>query len=247
MFKFVVFGLLFLLPFAPPVQADDLVFRVCYESDANPPYMLGNFEVPAENTGILPQKIKRAAEAVGLKVQFYRSAWKRCIRDLQNNETDATFSMIWTPERDDWAVFPKTADGQVDHNLALEKVNYPVFQRASHTVWNGAAFSNVKMGIGAPIGYVAEAKLSQSGILSRMKYTPQEGLRQLAQGRLDGYVVEEKIGKYIVANIGETHRIKASSRPFMVAYWHIPFSKGFYQQYSDNAKAFWQSLAKADD
>ncbi len=231
--------LLFWVPFG---SAESL--RVCYENQSYPPFLLGVETTPQDNPGILLELIQMAAAEVSVDVQFYRRPWKRCIADLEYGKSDALFAAIWKADREKWAVFPK-ADGRVDSSRSLWHVQYPIFvKRGTALTFDGVIFAGIQFGLSAPIGYVANDKLSEMAALAPGSHDIENGLKLVSLGRMDGYVVETYIGRSTVSTLGLNDSITVLPVPFLEADWFLPVSHNYYQQHQETAEALWSALAR---
>lgn len=231
--------LLFWVPFG---SAESL--RVCYENQSYSPFLLGVDSTPQDNPGILLELILMAAGEVSVDVQFYRRPWKRCIADLKDGKSDALFAAIWKADREKWAVFPKAA-GRVDSSRSLWHVKYLVFvKRGTALTFDGVNFTGLQHGLSAPIGYVANDKLSEMAALAPGSHDIENGLKLVSLGRMDGYVVETYIGRSTVSALGLNDSITVLPEPFLDADWFLPVSHNYYQQHQETAEALWSALAR---
>ena len=102
-----------------------------------------------------------------------------------------------------------------------------------------------QFGIGAPLGYIVEAWLQRKGWLSPYKFTLDEGLKMVADGKLDGYSVERIIGTYHLQRLALTDKVSVSNDNLLVKNWHIVFNPSFYSQNTPLVEQFWFNLIAA--
>lgn len=248
-FRFVVFVLMVSANGLPVYAASPEApaeMRFCYENQDYLPFIrhVRSGVVSPGNNGALPDLIIKTTRKMGLKAQFISKPWKRCIVLLEAGEVDGIFAAIWQPERDAWGAFPKH-EGQPDSRYHLWQVDYKIYAHIeSGLSWNGEHFNGVASGVSAPLGYVAEKRLRQQGVLSRSNYLPAEGLNLVAKNRLDGYVLESSIGDYLIQHLGLQDQVRALGRPFFSAEWYLPLSHHWVKQYPDTSRQFWKILAE---
>ncbi len=240
-----VLSVLLLCSLAGAPLASPAPVRICYEYHAQPPYIFGEHDVPTQHAGLLVELITQAVIASGLDVAFYRASWNRCLQDLKDGDADSTFAMIWTDDRDRWARFPKQTDGQLRTHARLWRGNYRVFTAIDHPLtWDGQQFSGLQFGLGAPLGYVAYQRLQAMDVLHPMALEPRWGLRLVAKGRMDGYVVDEYIGRWWLHQEQITEQMKILPASFFRDDWYLPFSLRFYDQNPEQAERIWSELAR---
>ena len=231
---------LLLVSLAPGLKA----MTVCYENERYWPYISSADTETSELPGLLVELVVVTAERLKIDLELQRMRWKRCLENLEQGLIDAAFAMIWTKERDSRYAFPKTEDGVIDHSRALWQGDYSVFvYKDSQLNWNGQTFSGVKYGLSAPPGYVAYRKLEQLGVLYQSELRPQNGLKMVSMGRLDGYVIERLIGNWMIREQGLENVNERFEQSFMHDYWFIPFSLEFRQNFPGFDQLFWDELA----
>ena len=214
---------------------------ICYEDQHFPPYILGTSGQVAGHGGIIYDYIEQSAALLEHPVVFERKPWKRCQVELQHGDVDAMFATIYTEERDAWAAFPKT-DGVPDDRY-LHFATYPVFvPMGSELSWNGEAFSPEKPLVQSVPGYVSEKKLLAMGMRPITALLPREALPLVATGRLDGYVLEEQLGRELARQMGLEDNITTLPIPFLEQPWYLAFSKQRYAQDPELVETFWTIL-----
>lgn len=221
----------------------------CYENQSYLPFIRQVAEQPVRfgENGALVDLVIKATESLGIQARFVNKPWKRCIHLLREGEVDGIFAAIWQKERDAWGVFPKRS-GQVDGQYRLWRVDYKVYSRpAGGLSWDGERFKGVVAGVSAPLGYVAEKKLVELGVKSKVSYLPVEGLHLVNKGRLDGYVLESTIGRFLLSQEGLDVDVREMTPPFFSADWFLPLSFNLVERYPDVAEQFWQALARVRD
>ncbi|QFU24557.1 transporter substrate-binding domain-containing protein [Shewanella eurypsychrophilus] len=225
------------------------VMRICYEDKNNFPFVtkfdpLNHNPNSIGQLGTLADLIIIAAEKINLSVNMVRQPWKRCIQSLKQGQVDAIFAAIWTAERESWGVFPKL-NGAIDSDQRLWRAKYPIFtQKDSNLTWSNGHFSGLHLGVSAPLGYIAYDKLNKLGVLPSNNLSAEEGFTLLARGRIDGYVIEQYIGKNIIKKLRLSQQLSSLPEDFMQMDWFMPVSHQWYQQHPELTAKFWQEMSE---
>ncbi|WP_076411928.1 transporter substrate-binding domain-containing protein [Shewanella sp. UCD-KL12] len=221
--------------------------RICYEDRNNFPFVTKgdqNFTNTLGNRGTLADIIINAAQAIELPITFSRLPWKRCIQQLSQGKSDAIFAAIWTQDRDSQWVFPKV-DGVIEPKLRLWRARYPIFTAKHSTLqWHNGRFTNLKLGVSAPLGYVAHDKLNKLDVLPANNLSVEEGFNLIARERLDGYVVERFIGQHTIQKLRLSQEISTLDEDFMQMDWFVPVSHAWYQEHPQLTQQLWQSISE---
>lgn len=236
---------------AGSATADDNwpLLRLCHEIEDLPPYIntsAANQQLP--QPGPIIELLELAARQAEVRLELQRRPWKRCIHQLEQGQSDGIFVAIWQPERDAWGRFPGRDPQQnspVDPHYRLWRVDYPIIARKGSALrWDGTRFEGVSAGLSAPLGYVANQKLKQLGVLAGTPQTSEKALRLVASGRLDGFVLEHKIAQSLIERLGLADQLTLLPRPFLVDDWHLPLSHQLYQRQPLLTQRFWQAIAE---
>ena len=233
---------LLILLLSPPTWA----LTLCIEDTDNPPFYIASGG--EQKPGVLVEMTQLAAASLGQSLRIISHPWKRCIDKISKGEVDATLAAIWTPERDSWGAYPKLSrepQAQPDRALRLWRVQYPVFvPQSSNLGYNGQQFTGLKTGIGAPPGYIAWQRLKDQGALSEQVLLPTVGLRLVAMNRLDGYVVERNIGRYLLRTTGHEQQVKTLPTTYLEDDWFLVFSKQYQSANGALVQSLWQALGE---
>lgn len=210
-----------------------LNLKICHEASNYPPYI---YQQDGQAAGLLVNIIQTSAKNLNIHVEFDAKPWKRCQKDVKEGKSHALFAMIKTPTRAKEYVFPS------DENNHLWTAKYPVFTR------NDAQFSLSKYspdkGLGAPLGYVVWQKLKDRGWLSPFQYAPEQGLKMVSTGKLDGYVVERLIGLHLLYENQLKEKLIVSDENLLDTIWYLPFNQNFYHENQLMVDTFWIEINK---
>lgn len=233
--------LLILTPLA--AQAERPLLRICYEADDALPFWT---DAEQANPGLLIELIRSTAKQLDLRLEFQRQPWKRCVMQLQSGQTDGLFAAIWQADRDAWGQFPgrdSKHDQSVDRNYRLWQADYPIITRTNSPLqWDGQQFSGLQYGLSAPLGYIANQRLQELGALTKASLSPDNALKLVALGRLDGYAIERQIGNTHIRKLGLQSELTMLPIPLLQADWYLPLSHQFTRQHPQLAQHFWQAL-----
>ncbi|WP_100643496.1 substrate-binding periplasmic protein [Alteromonas facilis] len=225
---------------------------ICHENQDYNPYI--TYSVSGEDpTGLLIDVITRAAADSDVQVSFSARPWKRCLQGTQNGSFDALFGVIKTPEREQQYAFPMNDD-------YLAKARYTILYKASgrlHAAEQAGQLFNAsglnvdtykqlkQYGLQAPAGYVLNQFLIEQQLNSEFSYSLDNGIKQVALGRLDGYLVERLIGLSAIQRLGAQGQVISSQGAVKESIWHIPFNRDFYQQNQNKVDEFWHHVSHA--
>ncbi|MDP5135734.1 transporter substrate-binding domain-containing protein [Rheinheimera baltica] len=218
------------------------VFSVCYEGSGMEPFISAGID-GSQPVGFLVEMLNAAAAPLEITLQYQQAPWLRCQKMVQENQLNATLAMIWSPERALLYRFPDQQSSTELSNRYLWQAEYPVL----HTVDKPFSLAQYQpqFGISAPLGYIVEQWLQHKGWLSPYKFTPDEGLKMVAEGKLDGYSVERLIGRYQLQQLGLTDKVAVSDDNLLVKNWHIVFNPDFYANNTELVEQFWFNLIAA--
>ncbi len=187
-------------------------------------------------------QLSAGAQSAGLTLDAQQLPWKRCAHLIATGQMDATVPVVWSPERETWAVYPKENNGQLDTSLRLRRADYFIYvPKSSQLEWDGTTFSGGASSLWAPIGYKVYEMLREHRALTLERYGMDEAFKMVALNRLDGAVTEHSDADYYIAQLQLADRIKKLPTPFYSDDWYLVFSYDFFERYPDIAKAIWRS------
>ncbi len=234
----------FLFFILTPHSAHAKEFLICYEDQNMPPYIMSATEQsPDEALGILPELLNEAVRNSGMVPKYVKFPWKRCLLLLGQNKVDGLFASIFQKDREKLGRYP-TKDGVEDKSRCLMKVGYAIFSSTKKSVlWNGAFYGKTIPSIAAPLGYVVVRTLKEKhGLIANTQLSPPMAMKFVAKGQLDGYILEERIGKTVIQQAGLQGQVTPLSPIFEQHYWHFMISHRFYKENPDTAEAVWDQI-----
>lgn len=231
--------IIMLLVLWPGMSQANTVISVCYEGSGMEPFIsAGNDE--RQPVGFLVEMLNTAAAPLAIRLQFQQAPWLRCQKMVQENQLNATLAMIWSPERALLYRFPDQQSGSEQSQRYLWRAKYPVFHAKDRRF--KLEEYQPQFGISAPLGYLVEDWLQQQRWLSPYKFKLDDGLKMVADGKLDGYSVERLIGDYHLQQLGLADKLVASDDNLLVKNWHMVFNPDFYAENTQLVEQFWFNL-----
>jgi len=225
----------------------------CYEDRNFPPYIFStsNNEQPK---GLMLDLISLSAKDAGITVKFITKPWLRCQKLVKQNQANALLAMIQTQQRSQVFAFPKIKKSKQAY---LFKGEYAIFiqkngpfdlDKTKHLLINknglnlSVYYPLAKYGLSAPLGYVVRKILEDKNVLSSLNLTPIQGLKFVANGKLDGFVIDRKIGIYLSKELQLDHKLMATKHSLLKTKWHAAFNKEFYQTHQKPIDNFWYAF-----
>lgn len=233
---------LLLLALWPLLSRANTVFSVCYEGSGMAPFISAGSN-GSQPEGFLVEMLNAAAAPLPIQLHYQHAPWLRCQKMVQENHVNATLAMIWSPERALHYRFPDQQSGSEQSQRYLWQAEYPVFH--ARDMRFALAEYQPQFGISAPLGYIVEDWLQQQGWLSPYKFTLDDGLKMVADGKLDGYSVERLIGNYHLQQLGLADKVTVSDDNILVKNWYIVFNPDFYAENTQLVEQFWFNLIAA--
>lgn len=87
--------------------------------------------------------------------------------------------------------------------------------------------------------------LSQNGIASLIDYDLSLGIHQIAIDRLDGYLVERRIGLARVDELKQQDNVISSKGVIKRTFWYLPFNRNFYHKNQVDVERLWHNVRLA--
>jgi len=225
----------------------------CFEDRNFPPFIFtsANNQQPK---GLLLDLILLSAKDAGITVNLTSKPWLRCQKLVKQNHANALFAMIQTDERSQVFAFPKSLNSKQAY---LFKGQYAIFVQKNgpfdldHTnnklIMEGRLNLAVyhplaKYGLFAPLGYVVRKILEEKRVLTSLNLTPTQALKFVANGKLDGFVIDRHIGNYLTKELRLTDKLIPTKDHLLETHWHVAFNKAFYQKHQKQIDNFWNAF-----
>ncbi len=220
---------------------------LCYEDQDYQPYLVDTSDEPRKpNPGVLVELSQLAFKKVGLDIRFVRRPWKRCMRLVQEGQAVGMFGVIYLQEREKVGMYPMKND-KPDDERRLLSVDYPIFtQTKTKPFWDGKSFqSKHSLKIGTPLGYATVKSLENDHhIKPNTTYLPEEGLRLVADYKMDGYIVEKYVGLSLLKKLHLEDKLVPQMPPFQHQDLYLLLSHQFYKRSPQIAEKLWSVIGQ---
>lgn len=107
--------------------------------------------------------LDRVASALGLRFEYQRLPWKRCLDKLKANQVDGAFGASFKPERVAYGVYPGGVPPDAHKRLNVDRYVL-VSRRASGVTWDGKTLGGLRGAVGTQLGYSVADDLRHLGI-----------------------------------------------------------------------------------
>ena len=233
--KNIIFCLLFLVGICDllfGVLPDKIV--VAYHEDF-PPYC---FEESGEVVGIFPEMVKKAAQIIGVKVQFEKFPWKRMLHSARIGEVDAIMPLAKAKERIDYLIYPP-------NGIALTEVSF--FTDSDFVMNYSGDLNDLKPYI---IGVVQDYDYGEefeNATYLQKDYSPSDEVlvEKLIRGRIRVLLAPDRVVQYYAGKLGAAKKIKPLPPVFVRKILYLAFSRAKgHQELSDRFSKAIETLGK---
>ena len=132
--RFLCLSLLLLLGVGPIARAQTRVVTVCYDETATRPWV--------NKAGV--SLLRSTASLQHVEFEQVALPWLRCLRNVANGTMAGAIGASYSDERAAFAVFPATADGQLDPSRRMNVSSYSLYRaKGTKTQWDGKQFTNL--------------------------------------------------------------------------------------------------------
>jgi polar amino acid transport system substrate-binding protein len=224
---------------APLAQAQTRVITLCYDETTVRPWV---------NKAGAPI-LKTAAGMQRLEIEQLGLPWLRCLRDVSKGLVSGAIGASYTDERSMFAVYPSTADGQLDVSRRMQSSSYSLFRvKGLNTGWDGKQFSNLSSRVVAQRGYSVVGDLTKLGVLvDQTASEPETVFKMLIAGRAQlGALVTEQ-GDETMAKPEFRKQIEKLSPPLVVKDYYLIFGKRYYEDNHRLVEELWNHVAVVRD
>lgn len=223
-------------------------WQLCHEDKEYPPYISSDNQA----SGLLVDILEHAASSSNIELYFTALPWKRCQQAVKDGIYDGLFAMIKTPKRTKQFAFPMTQQHYINtadyvilykRNSFLHRAELAGKLFSKQGEFNVNYYKKIKeFGLQAPAGYVVEQYIKQHNIAANSDYDLSLGIHQVAIGRLDGYIVEKRIGLAQVEALNQQDHVISSQGVLKRTYWYVPFNRDFYNNNKEGVARFWHHM-----
>jgi ABC-type amino acid transport substrate-binding protein len=180
-----------------------------------PPYQ---YEESGEVVGIFPEMVKKAAQKIGIKVQFKKFPWKRMLYNAKVGKVDAIMPLIKTKERLEFLIYP--------HNgIALAEV-FSFTRRDFKINFTGDLKDLKPYSIGVVKDYDYGEEFKNATYLQK-DYSPSDEIlvEKLIRGRIRVLLGPDRVIQHYAGKLGAANIIKQLPPVFVRKILYLAFSK----------------------
>ncbi|PAV27083.1 amino acid ABC transporter [Tamilnaduibacter salinus] len=238
--------LLFLLGVITPASEADTAFRVAYENKTQFPYYMGNTSKVLDQPGAAVELVGLLEEEVpGLQVRFSRYPWKRCLALLEAGAVDAIFNASFNEARMAIGAYP-WKDEAVDPSRRLTTIGYYLYTREGADVgWDGEAFADTSLKVGAPLGYSIVRDLEKLGLSVTNAESSLQNLFMLAADRVEAVALQSVTGDFLLTKYGDRlNNIARIEPPIKTKPYYLMLSHRFQDRHPALSEQIWDAVAE---
>lgn len=236
-----LFCLLFLLllGMGQVARAQSRVVTVCYDETAVRPWV--------NKAGVA--LLKTTASLQHVEFEQVALPWLRCLRDVGNGTMAGAIGASYSDERAAFAVFPATADGQLDTSRRMQSSSYSLYRvKGTNSSWDGKQFTNLSSRVVVQRGYSVVADLTKMGVLVDQTAGDAETvLRMLIAGRSQLGALVTELGDEMLTKPEFRRQFEKISPPLVVKSYYLIFGKRYYETNTRLVEELWNHLAVVRD
>lgn len=220
--------------------------KILLNTKKYPPHVMDegvtiNWEFP----GISLELLRMVENKLGLKFEYYRTAWKRGLYMIEHGDGDAIFPSSYRKERAEYALYPMT-DNAPEPSKAIRTYAYWLYVRKdSNVTWDGQRIENLNNPVASGKGNAIIGDLKKMGYAvnesASHDYTPM--LEMLLAHRVDavagfGGRVEREIAK----RPERYSNIRRVDIPLRQKNGYLMFSKHFAREHAETMEQIWEMI-----
>jgi polar amino acid transport system substrate-binding protein len=231
---------------AAQTAAAETVLHVAYEDKTQFPYYMGDTQRVLEKPGAAVELVKLLEERIpGLRIKFSRYPWKRCLAMLETNQVDGIFNASYNEERTRIGEYP-WKNGQVDPSRRLTTISYHLYAQANADLgWNGKAFEDKDLEIGAPLGYSIVNDLESLGVSVMKVRSSRQSLQLLLASRVDGVALQSVTADFLLTrNADQLTGIVRIDPPLKTKAYYLMLSRQFKEEQPELSEQIWDAIGQ---
>lgn len=185
---------------------------------------------------VLPKKY-------GINIKFKPILWSRGLELIKTGLADGIIDASYNDERATYSVYP-TKTGIPDPAKMLRSIVYSLYKNKNSTIsWDGTRLDGIDGDIASVSSFAIVSDLRKDGIIIQEEPNVTGIVRNLAIGKfksaaLQSYMADE----FLVNNPALKENIIKIEPPLKRKEYYLIFSKKFYDEQSELAKAIWDAI-----
>jgi len=239
------FILFILLGISVNANAEPVNLLLAYENKEQPPYYYGNTTRIPSSPGIAVDIVKQLEKRIsGLKINFVRYPWKRCLLHLRKGEVDGLFKATYKLERTKTGRFPML-DGKIDPERKIAVMSNSLYKLKQSSIgWDGINFNKVDGYICAPRGYIITSILKEKNIQVIESGSSMSCLKKVMLKRVAAGALQTVTGDALLKTHPERFKhLEKVSPPLSTKPQYLMLSHQFVKKYPELAERIWDAIA----
>jgi polar amino acid transport system substrate-binding protein len=172
---------------------------------------------------------------MGLEAEFQRYPWKRCLSALRGGEADALVSLLKTPDREEYVLYP-------DEHISVSRTAF--FTRANREITFSGSYGELQgHTIGVIAGFSYGEAFDQADYLRKEEVPDAKMLiRKVLSGRNDLAAENQAVISATALAMGVKDELRFLEPPVHTQKLYVGFSR--YKQLDELCRQFSQTLAR---
>ena len=196
------------------------------------------YEEAGKATGFDIEICEAVLQRMGLTAEFRKYPWKRCLTSLEDRNVDALISMLVSPERAVYTLYPA-------EDISVSRGSFIV--RADSAIEFGGSYENLRhTTVGVIMGFAYGEDFARAGLKTDETSDTRSLINKLLEGR-NAVIVENRIVAAATARrMGVLERIRFLEPDFLCQKLYVGFARGhddLCAEFSQELKAFKKTAA----
>ncbi|MEH6461548.1 substrate-binding periplasmic protein [Chitinimonas sp. JJ19] len=238
--KLILAGLLAVAGLAVQAAEKPASVKLCFDNVEVYPWVVEGRD------GLNIVQLKMAAQKLGVKIEFVRTPWARCLDDLGKGNMDGAFAASFKTDRLAVGFYPGASD-KADATKYMMMDGYSLYKaKGSNINFDGKTIANLTSAVGAQQGYSIVDQLKGMGVrVDDGTRSADDTLRKLLAGRLQAVALQTLEGDNSIQQAEFAGKVEKVSTPLVEKPYYLMLSKQFVGKNADFAKELWNAVAAA--
>ncbi|HYX35982.1 MAG TPA: transporter substrate-binding domain-containing protein [Oligoflexus sp.] len=211
--------------------------RVCFEDKRVFPLYNTPGTEDTNAPGILIDFAHHISKKHGVKLNLMRRPAIACRVLMKTGNVDIYGIVSYMKEREEWAIYPRLPNGELDANTVFKRAGYFLYSRQDKPLpWDGKSLETLKgLRIGTSEGYSINDELKKAGARVESFKSVDAIFTRLMDKQLDGaalhpYRIDKKL------NMG----LRKYEVPLKMNDYYFTCSKAFYRDHKTFCEKVWK-------
>ncbi len=182
-------------------------------------------------------------EVYGINIKLKSIMWSRGLEMIKVGLADGIIDASYTDDRAAFAVYPMKT-GEPDPAKMLRVINYVLYKNKNSTItWDGAKFAGIDGNIVSVTSYVIVSDLRKMGVAVQEEPNITWIMKNLAIGEFKSAALpSDRADQVLAENSALKTNIIKFEKPLKRKEYYLIFSKKFYNERTELAKAIWHAI-----